>query len=148
MKRSAVLAMAGALAAIFVTSGPAAALRGGEALGRAPSGRSVALHQDASGSWIPGWGWNRWSGGWPADAGWGPGPGVMSPRWGYSAPYGYPYGIEAGPAPSLTAGRSAAQIGRYCVTPAKTCRLGHASWVGSGCSCRLAGGRERGSVTP
>lgn len=50
-------------------------------------------------------------------------------------------------APMMT-GRSAAEIGRYCSTPAKTCRLIRDSWVGNGCSCRVPGGHERGSVTP
>jgi len=50
------------------------------------------------------------------------------------------------PAPLVT-GRSVAtgQIGIYCATPAKTC---DASYVGGGCSCRVPGGRSRGSVSP
>jgi hypothetical protein len=53
------------------------------------------------------------------------------------------------PAPLVT-GRSVAtgQMGIYCVTPAKTCELSHASYVGGGCSCRVPGGRSRGSVSP
>ncbi|MGH6835254.1 MAG: hypothetical protein ACREC9_06825 [Methylocella sp.] len=51
---------------------------------------------------------------------------------------------------SLVTGRSAAagQIGIYCATPAKTCELYHASFVGGGCSCRVPGGRSRGYVSP
>ena len=53
------------------------------------------------------------------------------------------------PAPLVT-GRSVAtgQIGIYCATPAKTCELYHASYVGGGCSCRVPGGRSRGFVSP
>jgi hypothetical protein len=50
----------------------------------------------------------------------------------------------------LTAGRSVAtgQIGNSCTTPQKTCALHNPSSVGIGCSCRVPGGRARGSVTP
>lgn len=50
----------------------------------------------------------------------------------------------------LVTGRSIAtgQMGRMCSTPARSCELYHASWVGNGCSCRVAGGLTRGSVTP
>jgi hypothetical protein len=48
------------------------------------------------------------------------------------------------------AGRSVAtgQMGIYCATPAKTCELYRASYVGGGCSCRVPGGRSRGFVSP
>jgi hypothetical protein len=50
---------------------------------------------------------------------------------------------------TLVTGRSVAgQIGIYCATPAKTCELYHASYVGGGCSCRVPGGRSRGFVSP
>jgi hypothetical protein len=50
----------------------------------------------------------------------------------------------------LTTGRSVAtsQPGNSCTTPVKTCELREASFVGNGCSCRVSGGRARGSVTP
>ena len=50
----------------------------------------------------------------------------------------------------LVTGRSVAegQMGRMCTTPAKSCELYHDSFVGNGCSCRVPGGRARGSVTP
>jgi hypothetical protein len=53
------------------------------------------------------------------------------------------------PAP-LATGRSVAtgQMGIYCATPVKTCELYHASYVGGDCSCRVPGGRSRGSVSP
>ena len=39
------------------------------------------------------------------------------------------------------------QMGNYCATPTKTCRLSHGSMViGTGCSCSVRGGRERGKV--
>jgi hypothetical protein len=119
------------------------------------------------------WGWNRgW--GWPAAAGLGVA--ASSPWWGsnypyydygsypyYSYGYGYPYGYGLGAAATapvtvaaaatapLMTGRSVAagpvQMGNYCTTPAKTCLLTRESWVGNGCSCRIPGGRARGSVT-
>jgi hypothetical protein len=70
----------------------------------------------------------------------------------YAYPMAGPAAYEAfGPTPALFAtGRSVAtgQIGIYCATPAKTCELYHASYVGGGCSCRVPGGRSRGSVSP
>lgn len=87
---------------------------------------------------------------------------------GYSADYGNPFGflgaltapitaiaaapvtaVSAASAPMVT-GRSVAtgQMGNTCSTPARTCELYRASWVGNGCSCRVPGGRSRGSVTP
>jgi hypothetical protein len=47
----------------------------------------------------------------------------------FSYGYGYPY-----------------PYGYFCATHAKTCVLRHASRVGTGCSCRVRGGRARGSV--
>jgi hypothetical protein len=52
------------------------------------------------------------------------------------------------PAATLATGRSVGQLGYFCTTPAKTCELRHASYVGIGCSCRVPGGRAKGSVTP
>jgi hypothetical protein len=56
---------------------------------------------------------------------------------------------EIGSAPLVTS-RSVAigQMGRLCSTPVKTCELEHGSYVGNGCSCRVPGGRARGSVVP
>lgn len=39
-------------------------------------------------------------------------------------------------------------IGRYCETPVKTCKLINVSTVGGGCSCKVTGGRSRGTVVP
>ena len=61
--------------------------------------------------------------------------------------------IQAPPATApLYEGRSVAatqaQMGIYCSTPVTTCALHRASYVGSGCSCRIPGGRTQGLVTP
>ena len=73
----------------------------------------------------------------------------------YAYHYSYPgynnsYASPAYPAAPLGADRSAAtgQMGNYCTTPVKTCELYHASYAGNSCSCRVPGGRARGSVTP
>lgn len=39
-------------------------------------------------------------------------------------------------------------IGNYCQTPVRTCQLINPADLGAGCSCRVAGGRARGSVIP
>jgi hypothetical protein len=100
--------------------------------------------------WHHGWrhyGWNRWN----------------SPYYGYGYGYGYPYygyGLGTGLAALATAplaaaaavteplvtGRSVASSGNYCATPVKTCLLYEPGWVGTGCSCRVYGGHERGTV--
>lgn len=49
------------------------------------------------------------------------------------------------PAPGQLAA-APGQMGTYCATPAKTCALKHESLIGSGCSCRVAGRREQGTV--
>jgi len=84
---------------------------------------------------------------------------LVAAKQGYPDPgkcYAYPPADRADykafgstPAPPVT-GRSVAtgQIGIYCATPAKTCELYHASYVGGGCSCRVPGGRSRGFVSP
>ena len=102
-----------------------------------------------------GWGWNRgwnrwgWNNGW----GWG-GLGLGLAGLGYGYGYGYPYdygygygsGLAAVATAPLTTGRSVAVGGNYCATPVRTCLLYHSSWVGNGCSCKVYGGRARGSV--
>jgi hypothetical protein len=61
-----------------------------------------------------------------------------------------PFAVTASAMGPLMTGRSVAtgQMGRMCLTPAKSCELYQASWVGNGCSCRVPGGLARGSVTP
>ncbi|HUI20506.1 MAG TPA: hypothetical protein VLZ74_05625 [Methylocella sp.] len=86
--------------------------------------------------------------------------------YGYSYDYSTPLGVidalatpfaAAAAAPAvvvtgapLVAGRSVAtsSVGDHCTTSATTCELSHASFVGNRCSCRVPGGRARGSVTP
>ena len=77
-----------------------------------------------------------------------------SPNYNYSYNYGYPNGYTgyssnySGATAPMVTGRSVAtsQPGNYCSTPAKTCELYHTSFVGNGCSCRVPGGRARGTV--
>ena len=62
-----------------------------------------------------------------------------------------PFSIIGGTASPLVTGRSVAvnaQPGDACETPVRTCELREASFVGNGCSCKVAGGRARGSVIP
>jgi hypothetical protein len=86
----------------------------------------------------------------------------------YSNDYGNPFSVVTAPIAALTApvtalatpvaqaaaplvtGRSVAtgQMGKMCSTPVKSCELYQASWIGNGCSCKISGGRSRGSVAP
>ncbi|WGJ16157.1 hypothetical protein QEV83_07910 [Methylocapsa sp. D3K7] len=90
----------------------------------------------------------------------------------YANPYGYwnesanPFSVVTAPIAALTApvsvlaafeatapsvtGRSVAtgQMGRMCSTPVKSCELYRESFVGNGCSCKVSGGRARGTVAP
>jgi hypothetical protein len=61
-----------------------------------------------------------------------------------------PFAVStSGTAPLITR-RSVAigQMGKMCSTPVKSCELYQASYVGNGCSCKVTGGRSRGTVTP
>jgi hypothetical protein len=171
MKRFGALLAASALCGALVVSGPASAFHGGWGGGGFHAGGwGGGWH---GGGWGGGWrggGWNRWSGGW---GGWGWGGGLVGLGLGYGLaggwdypyydyydfPYGgyapYPYSYAPGyayvaPAAPLVTGRSVATggIGDFCSTPVKTCQLIQPSYVGGGCSCRVPGGRARGSVTP
>ena len=73
-----------------------------------------------------------------------------NPLGGLAAALTAPVAVSGAVTAPLITGRSVAtgQIGNSCSTPAKTCELRHASYVGIGCSCRVPGGRARGSVTP
>lgn len=80
--------------------------------------------------------------------------------YGYGYPYNYGYGFGTGLAAVATApltlaaaataplmtGRSVAASGNYCATPEKTCLLKEPGWMGTGCSCKVYGGRARGTV--
>lgn len=61
-----------------------------------------------------------------------------------------PLAVAADATAPFVTGRSVAtgQTGNHCATPVKTCMLHTASYVGNGCSCKVSGGRSRGSVTP
>ncbi len=61
---------------------------------------------------------------------------------------GYGNGGYYVPATPMMTGRSVAteMPGDYCSTPVKTCLLTQTSFVGNGCSCRVAPGRSRGEV--
>lgn len=124
--------------------------------------------------WNRGWGWR--GGWWPAYAGLGLGWAATSPYWGsgwgwgygwpsssyysYSWPYDSYYGAYGTYQPRpyyaytqtapLVTGRSVAtgSIGMHCATSVKTCLLRNASYIGGGCSCKVSGGRARGTVTP
>ena len=73
--------------------------------------------------------------------------------YGYGYPYnnGYGYGYGTGLAALATAplmtGRSVAASGDYCATPEKTCLLYEPGVLATGCSCKVPGGRARGTVT-
>lgn len=88
---------------------------------------------------------------------------VWYPGYSYEYPYGYGLGtglVALATAPvalptdvtaPLITGRSVAVStvagsGNYCGTPERTCRLVEPGWLGTGCSCRVPGGRARGFV--
>jgi hypothetical protein len=47
---------------------------------------------------------------------------------------------------STATGSGVAGSGNYCATSVKTCLLYEPGWLGTGCSCRVYGGRARGFV--
>jgi hypothetical protein len=61
-----------------------------------------------------------------------------------------PFAVATSATAPLVTGRSVAtgQLGKMCSTPVKACELYHASYIGNGCSCRVTGGRSRGTVSP
>jgi hypothetical protein len=67
------------------------------------------------------------------------------PYYGYPAYETYPV-YESYPAYESYPVR--AELGGYCETPIKTCKLINASTIGGGCSCKVASGRSRGTVVP
>jgi hypothetical protein len=84
-------------------------------------------------------------GGW-----WGPavgfGIGFGYPYWGYGG-YGYGYGWDDDYYyDTPTYGYSS--LGGFCATRVRTCQLYEPAPVGAPCSCRIPGGRARGSVVP
>jgi len=95
-----------------------------------------------------GWGYPGYYGrGWNSGWGWGAaglaagtilGAAAAAPY--YYDSYLYPYGYRVYTAPV------SGPIGGYCATPVRTCQLIEPSVIGGGCSCRVAGGRARGTV--
>ena len=61
-----------------------------------------------------------------------------------------PLDLTASATAPLVTGRSVAtgQTGKMCSTPVKACELIYPSYIGNGCSCRVASGRLRGTVSP
>jgi hypothetical protein len=61
-----------------------------------------------------------------------------------------PFAAATSATAPLVTGRSVATggMGKMCSTPVKACELYHASYIGNGCSCRITGGRSRGTVSP
>lgn len=119
--------------------------------------------------WRPTWGHGRW-GYAGMRRGWGYGRwgyAGLRPRWGYggmalgaaaSNPYSYgnygsAYPSGCGNYGSGSYGYSGASYsapvaseGYYCATSEKTCLLNEPGWLGTGCSCKVPGGRARGTV--
>lgn len=122
--------------------------------------------------WRPTWGYGRW-GYAGMRRGWGYGrwgyaglrPGWGFGRWGYggaalgaAASYPYSYGYYGSASPSgcgyygsgsysgASYSTPAASEGYYCATSEKTCLLNEPGWLGTGCSCKVPGGRARGTV--
>jgi hypothetical protein len=60
-----------------------------------------------------------------------------------------PFAVATSGTAPLVTGRSVAvgQMGKMCSTPVKSFELYQASYVGNGCSCKVTGGRSRGTVT-
>lgn len=96
--------------------------------------------------------WRRghYGGGW----GWGAGALTAGAILGGAAAYPYYYGTPYYDEPAYYYRRPyyaapvSSGIGDYCQTPVRTCRLINPSDLGGGCSCRVAGGRARGTVVP
>ena len=97
-----------------------------------------------------GWrrGWHRhyygYGYGYPYDYGYGYGPGL-------AAVATAPLALAADATAPLMTGRSvavsaAAGSGNYCATAVRTCLLYELGWLGTGCSCKVYGGRARGFV--
>jgi hypothetical protein len=75
--------------------------------------------------------------------GWGWGAAGLATGAAIGAAATYPYYND--PYPTYQTPISSA-AGGYCVTAARTCALTSSAPVGTGCSCRISGGRARGTV--
>ena len=111
------------------------------------------------------WGYrpNRWYGGGyygrrgHYGGGWGLGAGALAAGaiLGSAAAYPYYYGTPYYDEPAYYyyrrpyyAAPVSSGVGDYCRTPVRTCQLINPAELGASCSCRVAGGRARGSVVP
>ncbi|WP_069881037.1 hypothetical protein [Bosea sp. BIWAKO-01] len=99
--------------------------------------------------WRRGWGYSRYGYGWGAAgliAGTAIAASAAYPYYGYDnsypyeSPYAYSYSYPAYSTPV------SGDVGGYCATPVRTCALIDPGLVGTGCSCRVSGGRARGTV--
>ncbi len=96
--------------------------------------------------------WRRgyYGGGW----GWGAGALAAGTLLGAATAYPYYYGSPYYEEPPVYYRRPyyaapvSSGVGDYCQTPVRTCKLINPADLGAGCSCRVAGGRARGSVIP
>ncbi|SCY82290.1 hypothetical protein SAMN02927923_02456 [Microvirga guangxiensis] len=84
------------------------------------------------------WGWGGYYPGYYDDWGWGWGAAGLATGLAIEAVATPAYPLYAEPAPS--------PIGGYCATPVRTCALTNPAPIGIGCSCRVPGGRARGTV--
>jgi hypothetical protein len=94
----------------------------------------------APGSWggrYPNYG-GRYYGGYPYYGGWGLATGAVIGAAATYPYYNYPYSTYQTPVASADGG--------YCVTAVRTCALTSSAPIGTGCSCRVQGGRARGTV--
>ena len=133
------------------------ALRGGFAEPRAGSGfQSGYAGRNWAGRPPGGWYGNRGWYGYPGRGGyrgaypyrggyWGGYPGLWAGGLGLGWDVGYPYGGYSGVSEVPDVG---AEVGAYCATPVRTCQLINPSYIGAGCSCRVTGGRARGTEVP
>ena len=114
----------------------------GEAPGAAPAGAIpiAGLGPAAAIGATPGWGYPGWGyGGWGYGGGWGWGAAGLATGLALGAAVANPYPVY----PAAAGG-----IGGTCWTPVRVCALIGPAEIGSGCSCRVSGGRARGAVTP
>lgn len=148
-------------------SGGGRALSGGGFGGGYRAGLGGAGYGYRGGYYRGGGGWgyrpNRWYGGgyygrrgyYGGGWGWGAGALAAGAILGTAAAYPYYYGTPYYDEPAYYyyrrpyyAAPVSSGIGDYCQTPIRTCQLINPAELGASCSCRVAGGRARGSVVP
>lgn len=130
-------------------------------LGGAGYGYRGGSYRAGGGNW--GYRPNRWYGGGYYGrrgyygGGWGLGAGALAAGaiLGSAAAYPYYYGTPYYDEPAYYyyrrpyyAAPVSSGVGDYCRTPVRTCQLINPAELGASCSCRVAGGRARGSVVP